>query len=131
MYQVLEDRLKEQKSQNHTAAGTEASSSGDVKTVGQCEGPWIVGSKCTIADLACFSWINWAEWAGVGLDEFPELKIWLDKINERPAVRRGLDVPEPFKMKEKMKSKDGEEEYAKMHSNWVMDGQKKDQEKHK
>jgi len=59
------------------------------------------------------------------------VKKWLDRINERPAVKRGLDVPEPFKMKEKMKSKDGEEEYAKMHSNWVTEGQKKDAEKHK
>jgi glutathione S-transferase len=56
---------------------------------------------------------------------------WLDKINDRPAVKKGLDVPEPFKMKEKMKSKEGEEEYAKHHSNWIMQGQKKDQETHK
>jgi glutathione S-transferase len=42
-----------------------------------------------------------------------------------------LDVPEPFKMKEKMKTKEGEEEYAKYHSNWVMQGQKSDQERHK
>jgi len=59
------------------------------------------------------------------------VKKWLDKINERPAIKRGLDVPEPFKMKEKMKTKEGEEEYAKHHSNWVMKGQNDDQEKHK
>lgn len=59
------------------------------------------------------------------------MKKWLDKINKRPAIKRGLDVPEPFKMKEKMKSKEGEEEYAKHHSNWVMKGQNDDQEKHK
>jgi len=40
-------------------------------------------------------------------------------------------VPEPFKMKEKMKTKEGEEEYAKYHSNWVMQGQNADQENHK
>jgi glutathione S-transferase len=59
------------------------------------------------------------------------VKNWLAKINERPAVKRGLDVPEPFKMKEKMRTKEGEEEYAQYHSNWVMQGQKTDQEKHK
>ncbi len=69
-------------------------------------GLWIVGDKCTIADLACFSWINWAEWAGISLDEFPEIKKWVDKINDRPAVKRGLDVPKTFKMKEKMKTKE-------------------------
>jgi len=56
---------------------------------------------------------------------------WADRINAREAVKRGLDVPEKFQMKEKMKSKEGEEEYAKHHSNWVMKGQEKDQEKHK
>jgi len=52
-----------------------------------------------------------------------EVTEWLDRINARPAVARGLDVPEPFKMKEMMRSKEGEEEYAKDHSTWVMKGQ--------
>jgi glutathione S-transferase len=60
-----------------------------------------------------------------------EVKKWAGRINAREAVKRGLDVPEPFKMKEKMKTKDGEEEYAKHHSDWVMQGQKADQERHK
>jgi len=34
-------------------------------------------------------------------------------------------------MKEKMKTKEGEEEYSKHHSSWVMKGQENDQEKHK
>jgi len=131
LYSVLEARLVEQKAGNHTVAGGEASSAGDTKTVGQSPGPWIVGDKCTIADIACFSWVNWAEWAGVSLDEFPETRGWLWRINERPAVARGLDVPEPFKMKEMMKSKEGEDEYAQYHSSWVMKGQEKDQEGHK
>ncbi|CZT00353.1 related to glutathione S-transferase GstA [Rhynchosporium graminicola] len=131
LYSVLNDRLIQQKSANHTVAGTEASTAGGDKSKVEGGGPWIVGDKLTIADIACFSWVNWAEWAGVGLDEFPEVKAWCEKINERPAIKRGLDVPEPFTMKEKMKSKEGEKEFADHHSKWVMDGQKKDQEKHK
>lgn len=53
------------------------------------------------------------EWAGVDISDFSEIKNWLERINDRPAVAEGLNVPEPFKMKEMMKSKDGEEEYAK------------------
>ncbi|CZR57769.1 related to glutathione S-transferase GstA [Phialocephala subalpina] len=131
LYKVLEDRLVEQKGSNVTAAGTKASIAGGTSGLSDGNGPWVVGDRCTIADLACFSWINWAEWAGVPLDDFPELKKWLERINERPAVKKGLDVPEKFEMKERMKSKEGEEEYAKRHSNWVMKGQKADQEKHK
>lgn len=70
LYQVLEDHLIQQKGKNQTAAGTEASSAGPTQTLNQSPGPWVVGDKCTIADLACFSWINWAEWAGVRLDDF-------------------------------------------------------------
>ena len=66
-----------------------------------------MGDKCTIADLACFSWVNWAEWAGVDVGEFKEVSAWVGRINERGAVMRGLDVPEPFEMKKKMQTKVG------------------------
>lgn len=52
------------------------------------------------------------------------------KINDRPAAKKGLDVPEPFTMKEKMKTREEEDEYDRYHSSWVMQGQKRDQEKH-
>lgn len=132
LYGVLEARLAQQETENHTAADTPAShAGGGHSTCPGMEGPWLVGGKCTIADLACFSWVNWAEWEGVGLDAFPKLSKWLETINQRPAVKRGLDVPEKFKMKEKMRTKEGEEEYAKYHSQWVMKGQQENQGRHK
>ncbi|KAL9007718.1 MAG: hypothetical protein Q9173_007075 [Seirophora scorigena] len=112
LYQVLEDRLAEQ-----TKTPTK-------------DGPWIVGDRMTIADIANFSWVNCAEWAGVDVSQFKNLSHWLDRINERAAVKRGLDVPEPFTMKEKLKTKEGEEEYAKHHSQWIMKGQEAEQQKH-
>ena len=62
---------------------------------------------------------------------FPNVEKWMDTISKRPAVEKGVNVPEKFEMKEAMKTKEGAEEYAKHHSNWVMTGQKADQEKHK
>jgi len=121
LYQVLEDRLEYMEKLIEIE---KISSAGD-------KGPWIVGGKMTITDLACFSWINWAEWAGVDVTQFRRLKEWVDRINARPAVQRGLDVPEPFEMKKKMQTKEGEEEYQKMHAGWVMKGQDADQMKHK
>lgn len=94
-------------------------------------GLWVVGGRYSIADLACFSWVNWAEWAGVGLDAVPEVKKWLEVIQGREATRKGCDIPEKFEMKEAMKTKEGEREYEKHHSNWVMKGQEADQAKHK
>lgn len=66
----------------------------------------MVGGKYTIADLCCFSWVNWAEWAGVETKPYPKLQKWLEAIQERPAVKRGVDVPTKFEMKEKMKTKE-------------------------
>lgn len=71
LYGVLEERLREQKGNSHTVAGGATSTAGEKKGTGDGKGPWLVGDKFTIADLACFSWINWAEWAGVDVGEFP------------------------------------------------------------
>ncbi len=75
--------------------------------------------------------LNFLVILGETLNLSSEVKKWVDRINERETVKRGLNVPEPFKMKEKMKTKEGEEEYSKHHSTWVMKGQENDQEKHK
>ncbi|RMY74736.1 hypothetical protein D0862_14058 [Hortaea werneckii] len=111
LYQVLNDRLASQK-----AAG---------------QGLWIVGGKFTIADISCFSWVNWAEWANVETNSFPELQSWLETIQQRPAMDRGVNVPDVFEMKKAMKTKEGEEQFAKHHSNWVMQGMKEDEARHK
>ena len=41
--------------------------------------------------------------AGVNLDEFPNVKAWVDRIYARPAVQRGLNVPEENKIAKAMK----------------------------
>ncbi|KAK5169103.1 Glutathione S-transferase 2 [Saxophila tyrrhenica] len=110
LYTVLNDRLAAQQSAK--------------------QGLWLVGGKYTIADLCCFAWVNWAEWAGIETKPFPQLQKWLEVIQQRAAVGRGVDVPEKFEMKEKMKTKEGEEEYARYHSRWVMQGMKEEGEKH-
>lgn len=116
LYQVLNDRLAAQRAQHNIPANTSA---------------YLVGNKYSIADLCSFSWVNWAEWAGVPTKSFPEVQLWLETIQKRPAVERGVNVPDKFEMKEAMKTKEGEEEYAKHHSNWVMKGQEEEQGRHK
>lgn len=34
--------------------------------------------------------------AGITLDDLPHVQAWMKRIEERPAVRQGIDVPEPF-----------------------------------
>lgn len=54
----------------------------------------------SIADIACFPWVRGHEWAQVPMDGFDHLKRWFDQVGARPAVQRGLLVPEPPKAEE-------------------------------
>jgi GST-like protein len=55
-------------------------------------GAYIAGREYTIADIAIFPWLR--SWQNQGIDwaEFPALKRWFDRIGERPAVQRGVQV---------------------------------------
>jgi GST-like protein len=55
---------------------------------------YLAGSY-SIADMACWPWVMQHDWAGVGIDDMPHLKRWLDEVGARPAVKRGFDVPAP------------------------------------
>ena len=63
---------------------------------------------------------------------FPEIKTWLETIEKRPAVHKGMNVPDDFsKMKEIMKNKEAADEYAKKSSGWIMKGMKDEEDKEK
>ena len=62
--------------------------------------PYIAGDDYTIADIAIWSWYGrlaqdkvWDR-AGIFLDvkEYKHLQAWTEKIANRPAVQRGLEV---------------------------------------
>lgn len=129
LYQVLNDRLASQEAAGQVRASQNTHIHPPTHTY--LQGNWLVGGKYTIADLCSFVWVNWAEWAGVETKPFPALQKWLETIQKRPAVEKGNNIPDKFEMKEAMKTKEGAEEYAKHHSNWVMKGMGDDGEKYK
>lgn len=47
----------------------------------------------SIADIANFAWARGHNWSGVDIDGLQHLQRWLDEIDKRPAVQRGLQVP--------------------------------------
>ena len=55
---------------------------------------YLVGDY-SIADIASFTWVSTHEWSGVSLDGLDHVRRWLERIEARPAVQRGLVVPEP------------------------------------
>lgn len=48
----------------------------------------------SIADIATYPWVRIHDWAGVSVDGLPHLQRWMAAIAARPAVQRGLLVPE-------------------------------------
>ncbi|MEO7690682.1 MAG: glutathione S-transferase N-terminal domain-containing protein [Sphingomonas sp.] len=54
----------------------------------------------SIADMACFPWVRGHDWAQVPIDGFDHLQRWFGAIAARPAVQRGLLVPESPKAEE-------------------------------
>ncbi len=60
---------------------------------------WVMGDDLTIADIAIFPWVrNLVGFYGagdlVGIQDFPQVRRALDAFVARPAVIRGLAIPE-------------------------------------
>ena len=49
-----------------------------------------LAGKYSIADMACVGWVNLWRRQGQDIDEFPNLKRWLEAVKARPAVQRGM-----------------------------------------
>ena len=53
--------------------------------------PFLAG-KYSIADIACVGWVSRWERQGQDINEFPNLKRWLETVMARPAVERGMKL---------------------------------------
>jgi GSH-dependent disulfide-bond oxidoreductase len=56
------------------------------------ETPYLGGMDYTIADIATFPWTRSHDNFGVKWEDNPNLARWFNKIAERPAVKRALEV---------------------------------------
>jgi GST-like protein len=56
------------------------------------ESRYLAGAEYSIADIATFPWLLSAG-KSVDLASFPHLTRWIDELNARPAVQRGLLIP--------------------------------------
>ena len=96
------------------------------KQLAQSSSGYLVGDRCTIADIAHWGWIASASWSGIEIEEFPQVKAWDERMEARPAVARGKDVPEVHRIKELAKDKTKADEAAAKASKWVQEGQADD-----
>ncbi|MEO6716410.1 MAG: glutathione binding-like protein [Novosphingobium sp.] len=53
---------------------------------------YIADSGYSIADMACFPWVRTWKAQDIPLGEFPAVQAWYERLKQRPALRRGLDL---------------------------------------
>lgn len=51
---------------------------------------WLNGRSYSVADIAHFSWVRIAGYAGLNLSDFPATSQWVAGIADRPTVQRAL-----------------------------------------
>ncbi|MBM7071248.1 glutathione S-transferase N-terminal domain-containing protein [Shewanella sp. 202IG2-18] len=66
---------------------------------------YLAGDEYTIADMATWPWVRIYDWSGVDIEGLTHLQRWLDKIAERPAVQKGIMMPEPSNLSDEEKIK--------------------------
>lgn len=68
---------------------------------------FLAGDFYSIADIATYPWIAVHNWAGVDIDDLPNLRRWMRTVRRRPAVKKGMDVPKTRKVDESEAEKRG------------------------
>jgi GST-like protein len=53
-----------------------------------------LAGEYSIADIATFPWVRGYEWSGVSVEGLTALQRWMATLEARPAVQRGLQVPQ-------------------------------------
>jgi len=53
-----------------------------------------LAGEYSIADIATYPWVARHEWHKTRLEDYPNVLRWYDTISRRPAVQRGMRVPE-------------------------------------
>jgi GST-like protein len=60
------------------------------KRLGEAE--YLAADEYTIADIATHPWVQGFERRGVDIEEYPNVKRWIELIHQRPGVIRGTEI---------------------------------------
>lgn len=56
---------------------------------------WLAGQEYSIADIATFGWMHIVHIIDFDVQRFTRLSAWYDRVSQRPAVQRGISLPQP------------------------------------
>lgn len=66
-----------------------------VMNLGLYQKDWLAAGEYTIADMICYPWASGYKLRKIDIDEFPNLKRWMERMAERPAVRKAMEAALP------------------------------------
>lgn len=81
---------------------------------------YLVGDRCSIADIAHYGWIACSAWSGVDIDEFPYVKEWKERMEGRPAIQKARTVPDPWPFEELARNDKAKDEFTKPGREWFL-----------
>jgi GST-like protein len=55
---------------------------------------YLACNEYTIADMAVWPWVARFDWQTINLNDFPNVRRWYMEIVDRPATKKGWNVPE-------------------------------------
>ncbi|KAI1206274.1 glutathione S-transferase [Annulohypoxylon truncatum] len=88
---------------------------------------YVVGDRCTSADIACWGWVASAKWAGIDMAEFPVLHQWVERLLKRPGLEKGRHVPSKDIYEALQNITEEQKEAAAVGTRkWIQDGMKED-----
>ncbi len=53
---------------------------------------WVAAEEYTIADMAIYPWIALYKMQSMDLNDFPQLKVWFEKMHKREAIVRAYEI---------------------------------------
>jgi glutathione S-transferase len=80
----------------------------------QSTSSFVAGDRLTIADIAIFIFAHSCMWAGIDINESPNVKTWHDKLAQRPAFQKGLQVPVPYQFSDEAVTNPEGQDFYKM-----------------
>jgi len=57
----------------------------------------------SIADMATYPWLCFADWCGVPCDEFPNLLRWMADMISKPNVAKGMNIPQNVSSEDRLR----------------------------
>ena len=67
-----------------------------VMNLGLHKKEWLAAGEYTIADMICYPWAAGYKLRQIDLDEFPNMKRWMEKMEARPAVKKAMAAGPEF-----------------------------------